>query len=95
VKSSVKNILERKKSNEWIVILPLTIMPNHLNLETIVPLAKANHDAKFIIPKPWAPILIEAGIEENRVLGAIFSESLCFPSKRKAFLRYLFSWPPT
>jgi len=49
---------------------------DHLNLETIAPLANANQDTKFIVPQPWVSVLIDAGIEENRVFGAKFGESL-------------------
>jgi len=49
---------------------------DHLNLETIVPLAKANPDVKFIVPKPWVSLLFEAGIKRSRVLGARCGECL-------------------
>ena len=53
---------------------------DHLNLKTILPLAKANLKAKFIVPKPCVKILLEAGIEENRVLGARAGEAIDIPS---------------
>ncbi|MDR0313215.1 MAG: MBL fold metallo-hydrolase [Treponema sp.] len=43
---------------------------DHLNLDTILPLAKANPKTKFIVPRPCASILTNAGIEESRILGA-------------------------
>ena len=49
---------------------------DHLNLQTILPLAKANPNVKFVVPMPCINILHEAGIEENRVLGARVMESI-------------------
>jgi L-ascorbate metabolism protein UlaG (beta-lactamase superfamily) len=42
---------------------------DHLNLETLVPLAKANPGARFVVPRPWRQMLIDGGIAEDRVLG--------------------------
>ena len=49
---------------------------DHLNLETIVPLAEANPGAKFIVPYPWTSLLTNAGIGEDRVLGAGYKEEI-------------------
>ena len=49
---------------------------DHLNLKTILPLAKANKETKFIVPMPYTNMLIEAGIEYNRVLGARAEEKI-------------------
>ena len=49
---------------------------DHLNLETILPLAKANPKTQFIVPMPWLNILLEAGIEERRVLGTRVMEGI-------------------
>ncbi|MDR1903431.1 MAG: MBL fold metallo-hydrolase [Treponema sp.] len=43
---------------------------DHLNLETILPLARVNPHACFIVPKPFRGKLTKAGIGESRVLGA-------------------------
>ena len=43
---------------------------DHLNMDTILPLAKANPRTKFIVPNPWTSVLANAGIEKSRVLGA-------------------------
>jgi L-ascorbate metabolism protein UlaG (beta-lactamase superfamily) len=43
---------------------------DHLNLDTILPLANANPKTKFIVPRPWVSVLTKAGIEEGRILGA-------------------------
>ncbi|MDR0730241.1 MAG: MBL fold metallo-hydrolase, partial [Treponema sp.] len=49
---------------------------DHLNLETLVPLAKANPRARFVVPRPWRSILSGAGIGEERILGAAEGEEL-------------------
>jgi L-ascorbate metabolism protein UlaG (beta-lactamase superfamily) len=53
---------------------------DHLNLKTILPLARANPKTQFIVPRPFVKILLEAGIEESRVkprvLGARSMESI-------------------
>jgi L-ascorbate metabolism protein UlaG (beta-lactamase superfamily) len=49
---------------------------DHLNLETLVPLAKANPGVQFIVPKPHRRLLIEGGIAEERVTGADEGETL-------------------
>jgi L-ascorbate metabolism protein UlaG (beta-lactamase superfamily) len=49
---------------------------DHLNLETILPLARVNLQACFIVPKPFRGKLIEAGIDESKVLGAREGEIL-------------------
>ena len=43
---------------------------DHLNLDTITPLARANPGVKFIVPKPWVSVLVNAGIEKDRIMGA-------------------------
>ncbi|MDR1899332.1 MAG: MBL fold metallo-hydrolase, partial [Treponema sp.] len=50
---------------------------DHLNLKTLVPLAKANPGVQFIVPRPHRHILIEGGIAEDRVTGADEGETLC------------------
>jgi L-ascorbate metabolism protein UlaG (beta-lactamase superfamily) len=49
---------------------------DHLNLETLVPLAEANPRARFVVPRPWRPLLSGAGIGEDRILGAGEGEEL-------------------
>ncbi|MCL2832560.1 MAG: MBL fold metallo-hydrolase [Treponema sp.] len=49
---------------------------DHLNLQTIVPLAKANPGTKFIVPKPWVRLLAGAGIEKARIMGACAQQPL-------------------
>ena len=43
---------------------------DHLNLNIILPLAKANPQVRFIVPQPCRTLLTAAGIGESRVLGA-------------------------
>jgi L-ascorbate metabolism protein UlaG (beta-lactamase superfamily) len=50
---------------------------DHLNLETLVPLAKANPAVRFIVPEPHRRLLIEGGIAAERVIGAGEGEALC------------------
>jgi L-ascorbate metabolism protein UlaG (beta-lactamase superfamily) len=49
---------------------------DHLNMDTILPLAKANPLAKFVVPQPCRRIVTGAGIAENRVSGAKTGEIL-------------------
>ncbi|MDR3193429.1 MAG: MBL fold metallo-hydrolase, partial [Treponema sp.] len=49
---------------------------DHLNLETLVPLAEANPKARFVVPRPWRTLLSGAGIGEDRILGAGEGEEL-------------------
>jgi L-ascorbate metabolism protein UlaG (beta-lactamase superfamily) len=49
---------------------------DHLNLETLVPLAGACPKARFVVPRPWRHLLSGAGIGEDRVLGARDGEEL-------------------
>ena len=49
---------------------------DHLNLDTIVPLAVANPAVKFIVPKPWVQILTKAGVSKSRILGSCAGEIL-------------------
>lgn len=51
---------------------------DHLNMNTILPLSKANPGTKFIVPKPWVSVLTKAGIEKERVFGACSGEVLDF-----------------
>ena len=50
---------------------------DHLSLDTLVPLAKANPLAKFVVPLPHRSLLTEAGIAGEKVLGAGTGEALC------------------
>jgi L-ascorbate metabolism protein UlaG (beta-lactamase superfamily) len=52
---------------------------DHLNLKTLVPLAKANPQTRFIVPMPLRPILIGAGIDALRVIGAQEGKDLSLP----------------
>jgi L-ascorbate metabolism protein UlaG (beta-lactamase superfamily) len=49
---------------------------DHLNLDTLLPLSKANPQTKFVVPAPLRHILINAGIGEERVLGGREKEDL-------------------
>jgi L-ascorbate metabolism protein UlaG (beta-lactamase superfamily) len=49
---------------------------DHLNLDTLVPLAKANPRSRFVVPRPWGGLLKGAGIGEDRILGAKEGEEL-------------------
>jgi L-ascorbate metabolism protein UlaG (beta-lactamase superfamily) len=49
---------------------------DHLNLETLVPLAEANPEARFVVPRPWRRLLSGAGIREDRILAAGEGEEL-------------------
>jgi L-ascorbate metabolism protein UlaG (beta-lactamase superfamily) len=49
---------------------------DHLNMETLLPLAQANPGARFIVPRPWRQVLTGGGIREERVLGAREGEEL-------------------
>jgi L-ascorbate metabolism protein UlaG (beta-lactamase superfamily) len=49
---------------------------DHLNLKTILPLAEANPQVRFIVPFPLRGKLTGAGIAEDRVLGAREGEEL-------------------
>jgi L-ascorbate metabolism protein UlaG (beta-lactamase superfamily) len=57
---------------------------DHLNLKTLIPLAKANPGVQFIVPKPHRRILIEGGIAEERVIGADEGETLLLAGGRAA-----------
>ena len=56
---------------------------DHLNMKTILPLARANPKTKFIVPMPFTKILLEAGIEKSRVEGARVMESIDTSEKLK------------
>jgi L-ascorbate metabolism protein UlaG (beta-lactamase superfamily) len=49
---------------------------DHLNLKTLVPLAAANPNARFVVPAPWTSLLAAAGIAENRILPARADEAI-------------------
>jgi L-ascorbate metabolism protein UlaG (beta-lactamase superfamily) len=49
---------------------------DHLDGETVFPLAKANPALVFVVPMPLRKVLVEAGIESSRVLGAREGEEL-------------------
>jgi L-ascorbate metabolism protein UlaG (beta-lactamase superfamily) len=49
---------------------------DHLNLETLAPLARANPRSRFVVPRPWQGLLREAGIGEERILGAREGEEI-------------------
>jgi len=49
---------------------------DHLNLETLLPLARANPQARFVVPAPLKKLLFSAGIAEDRVLAARVGESM-------------------
>ncbi|MCL2411324.1 MAG: MBL fold metallo-hydrolase [Treponema sp.] len=43
---------------------------DHLNLDTLLPLASANPQARFVVPAPCKHLLAEAGISKERILSA-------------------------
>jgi L-ascorbate metabolism protein UlaG (beta-lactamase superfamily) len=49
---------------------------DHLNLNTLLPLARANPQTQFVVPAPLRHILIDAGIEDERVLGGREGEDI-------------------
>jgi L-ascorbate metabolism protein UlaG (beta-lactamase superfamily) len=49
---------------------------DHLNLQTLVPLAKSNPLARFVVPAPNKGLLVEAGINGDRVLSARAGEAI-------------------
>jgi L-ascorbate metabolism protein UlaG (beta-lactamase superfamily) len=49
---------------------------DHLNLETLVPLAKANPRTRLVVPRPWRGLVRDAGIGEDRILDAAAGEEL-------------------
>jgi L-ascorbate metabolism protein UlaG (beta-lactamase superfamily) len=49
---------------------------DHLNLDTILPLANANPNTRFIVPAPWVSVLTKAGIEKGHVQGAKSGEGI-------------------
>ncbi|MDR3172620.1 MAG: MBL fold metallo-hydrolase [Treponema sp.] len=49
---------------------------DHLNLETLIPLARANPKARLVVPRPWTALLRDAGIDEGQILGAAEGEEL-------------------
>jgi len=54
---------------------------DHLNLDTLIPLAKANPQARFVVPAPLKKLLSDAGIAEDRVLAARARESMGLPGE--------------
>jgi L-ascorbate metabolism protein UlaG (beta-lactamase superfamily) len=51
---------------------------DHLNLETLAPLARACPEARFIVPRPSSQALAGAGIAGSQVTGAALGEELAF-----------------
>jgi L-ascorbate metabolism protein UlaG (beta-lactamase superfamily) len=49
---------------------------DHLNTETLAPLADADPQARFVVPRPCRRLLSDAGIGEGRILGAAAGEAL-------------------
>jgi L-ascorbate metabolism protein UlaG (beta-lactamase superfamily) len=49
---------------------------DHLNLESLLPMAGANPKTRFVVPRPWRHILTDAGIDSGRVLGAREGEEI-------------------
>jgi L-ascorbate metabolism protein UlaG (beta-lactamase superfamily) len=49
---------------------------DHLNLDTLLPQARANPHTRFVVPVPWRNILTDAGIGEERVTGAREGEAV-------------------
>jgi L-ascorbate metabolism protein UlaG (beta-lactamase superfamily) len=56
---------------------------DHLNLETLVPLAKANPGARFVVPQPWQGVLSDGGIAKDRILGVRENEEISLGSTVK------------
>lgn len=49
---------------------------DHLNLDTLLPLAEANPQARFVVPAPLRRLLCDAGIARERTLAARAGESI-------------------
>jgi len=49
---------------------------DHLNLDTLIPLAKANPQARFVVPAPLKKLFSSTGIAEDRVLATRAGESM-------------------
>jgi len=49
---------------------------DHLNLDTLLPLAKANPQTRFVVPAPLEGLLCDAGVAKDRVLAARVGESM-------------------
>jgi L-ascorbate metabolism protein UlaG (beta-lactamase superfamily) len=49
---------------------------DHLNLETLLPLAASNPKTRFIVPEPCKRFLCEAGIDESCILAARSGQNL-------------------
>ena len=49
---------------------------DHLNLKTILPLAETNKMTRFIVPAPCKKVLLEAGINEERIMAAKAGENM-------------------
>jgi L-ascorbate metabolism protein UlaG (beta-lactamase superfamily) len=49
---------------------------DHLNLETLVPLAQLNPQVRLAVPRPWTQTLRDAGIDEGQILGAVEGKEL-------------------
>ena len=53
---------------------------DHLNLDTLLPLAKANPQARFVVPAPFQKLLVDSGIAADKALAAKVGENLLFPT---------------
>ena len=51
---------------------------DHLNLETLLPLANANPDTRFVVPAPCKHVLLNAGIDKGRIISARAGEAVNF-----------------
>jgi L-ascorbate metabolism protein UlaG (beta-lactamase superfamily) len=49
---------------------------DHLNLNSLLPMARVNPLTRFVVPRPCRHILTDAGIESGRVLGARAGEEI-------------------
>ena len=49
---------------------------DHLNLNTLLPLANANPQTRFVVPAPCKPLLANAGIGKDRVIAAKAGETI-------------------
>jgi L-ascorbate metabolism protein UlaG (beta-lactamase superfamily) len=49
---------------------------DHLNLDTLLPLAQTNPQTRFVVPAPCKRLLTESGIAEERVAAARAGENL-------------------
>lgn len=52
---------------------------DHLNLDTLVPMAQANPTARFVLPKGLTHRLTDHGIPASQVVGVSAGQPLCLP----------------